>query len=178
MSIRLIGGFCGLLMSALVGGCAPQSPYLAGYRYAPAPALVDVFRKGADSQQPPLSVMVSVIGIRRGGSTADAPPAIEVRMRFENNGQAKVSFDPSTLNLVSGTLQPFLQPEVHGPKPLQLAPGQNQTISAFFPFPRGAGPRTMGLDSLRLRWQVQVDNQVIPQTAYFERASPLYYEVD
>ena len=176
MSIRAIGVFSGLLFLTLAGGCAPRPPYFSGYRYAPAPALVDVFRKGTDSERPPLSVMVSVIGIRRGGSTVEAPPAVEVRMRFENNGKTPATFDPSTLSLVSGTLQPFLQPEVHGPKPLQLAPGQSQTISAFFPFPRGVEPGAMGLDSLRLRWQVQLDNQSIPQTAYFERTSPLYYD--
>jgi hypothetical protein len=169
----------GLLFLALAGGCSPASPYFTRYRYAPAPALVVVLPKGGESQKPTLSVMASVIGIRRGGSTANAPPAVEVRMRFENNGPANVTFDPSTLNLVSGTLQPFSKPEIHGPKPvMQLAPGQTQTISVFFPFPHGTDLISMGLDTLRLRWEVQLDKETVLQTAPFERTSPLYYEAD
>lgn len=165
-------------MAAILTGCAPKPPYLRGYRYAPEPALVDVMKKGGESQRPPITVMVSVIGIRRGGRDESAPPAVEIRMRFENNGSVPMTFDPATLTLVTGTLQIFEPPEVHGPRPLQLRPADTATIGAFFPFPPGARPRDFGTDSLRLNWQIQLEGQVIPQTAYFERTSTLYYGPD
>lgn len=168
--------YVGLVALGAVSAGCETSPYLRGFRYAPEPALVDVMRKGGESQRPPLSVLVSVIGVRRGGTAAAAPPAVEIRMRFENNGMVPVTFDPSTLSLVTATLQNFQPPEVHGPRPLQINPGQDAQISVFFPFPPGVDPRYSGTQSLRLRWQVQIDGQVVPQTALFERTAPLYYE--
>lgn len=178
MNFRWFGYLAATIFATALGGCAPQSPYLSGYRYAPEPALVDVMVKGNTTQRPPVSVLASVIGIRRTGATAAAPPAVEVRMRFENNGQIPITVDTSTFSLDTGTLIPLEQPEVHGPRTFQVAPGQSQTISSFFPFPPGLRPRDPGLDSLRLRWQIQIDNHVVPQTAYFELASPLYYEAE
>lgn len=160
-----------LLLPLLCGmGCSSgsRSPYAPGFRYAPEPALVDVFRRG--TKAPPLSVMVSVIGVRRADEDRRVPPSIEIRVRLENNGPARVSFDPATLQLVTGTLQPFLPPMVRPPTMIDLAAGQTQTINAQFPFPPGANYRNTNIDALRLRWQVRVDNQLVPQTALFERA--------
>jgi hypothetical protein len=180
MKVRILVCLAAATMIIGANGCAPASPYLSGYRYAPEPALVDVMLKGNTSQKPPVSVLASVVGIRRTGATTAAPPAVEVRMRFENNGQVPISMDTGTLSLVTGTLIPLDAPEVHmqGPKVLQIAPGQPVTFSAFFPFPPTIVPHDPALNSLRLRWQIQIGDQVVPQTAYFERASPLYYEVD
>ena len=166
-----------MFVTLLTAGCtSTASPYVPGFRYAPEPALVDVFRKGTTRQSPPLSVMASIIGVRRGGRGADTPQSVEVRLRFENNGPSHVSFDPHSLELVTGTLQAFGPPIVRPPGPLELNGGQSATLTALFPFPPGTGYRTLVLDTLRLRWQVQIDNKPVPQTAYFERASPLYYE--
>src|SRR5882757_1729833 len=105
MRVKWIGLFCGML--CLAGGCAttPSSPYVAGFRYAPEPALAVMLKQG--TQTPSLSVMVSVTGIRRGDADNRTPGAVEVRMRFENNGQVPVTFDPHSASLVTGALQSF-----------------------------------------------------------------------
>ena len=161
----------------LLIGCS-QSTYVDGYRYAPEPVLVDVFRNGSGAQAgaPPVSVLASVIGVRRADAKAGLPASIEVRMRLEDHGPVPVTFDPRTLELVTGTLQPLAAPIVRPPGVLSLTAGQSRNVGVFFPFPPGSSPRTLILDTLRLRWQIHVDQQLVPQTAYFERASPLYYE--
>jgi len=173
MRMKTAGVLFGALFLISAGCASRSSPYVEGFRYAPEPALAVMLKQG--TQTPSLSVMVSVIGLRQADSDNRLPPAIEVRMRFENNGQAPITFDPHSASLVTGALQSFDQPDARPPAPLQIAPGQTQTQTLFFPFPPGSAPRTMALDSLRLRWQVQIDGQPYLQTAYFERASPLYY---
>ena len=176
--IQTIAAFLLVGLLSAIGGCSSSSSYVDGFRYAPEPALVDVFRRGSNTQaqSPPLSVMVSIIGVRRADAKAGLPASVEVRLRMEANGPAHVTFDPHTLELVTGSLQPFGAPITQPPTSISLNPGQTQNVSAFFPFPPGTSYRTLILDTLRLRWLVQIDNQTVPQTAYFERASPLYYE--
>ena len=133
-----------------------------------------MFKPG--SQSPTVSVMASVIGIRRGDPDRGIAPAVEIRMRFENSDSQPASFDPHSLALVTGRLEPLGTPEVHPPTALQILPGQPQTISTFFPLPPGTNPRTMPLDALRLRWEITLDGKPYLQTVVFERASPLYYD--
>ena len=156
-------------------GCAPPPPYLRGYRFAPEPALAVMFKPG--TQTPALSVLTSVIGIRRGNPDSAIPPAVEIRMRFENTGQEAATFDPKSLVLVTGSLQSFTcSRRCIRRNFFQIAPGQTQTASVFFPFPPGMNPRMMSLDALRLRWQVTIEEKPYLQTVVFERASPLYYD--
>ena len=176
MQMRLSIATAALLFMAMGLGCASQ-PYLANYRYVPSPALVEVFEKGAQPPRPAASATALIVGVRRGGIN-NAPPAVEIRMRFENTGHGHLTFDSESLRLVAGTLQTFSRPEIHGPHPLQLAPGESQTISAFFPLTSQFGPNLMGVDTLRLTWQIQIDGQPVPQTAYFDRASPTYSDPD
>jgi hypothetical protein len=174
MRNRSIGLSALLLFLAMTVGCAPPPPYLRNYRFAPEPALAVMFKPG--SQAPALSVMVSVIGIRRGDPDKSIPPAVELRMRFENNGKEPARFDPQTLVLVTGSLQSFAPPQVHPPTTIQIEPGQTQMANVFFQFPPGSSPATMPLDALRLRWEVQLEGKPYLQTVVFERASPLYYD--
>jgi hypothetical protein len=175
MNLRAVGIIGGALFLLAAGGCAspsssPSSLYLAGYRYAPQPAMVAILNK---EQQPVVNVLVSVAGIRP--ATGATPASVEVRMRFENKGSVAATFDPHSMVLVSGSLQSFGPPQVASPQPLQLAPGQTATLATFFPLLPGADPRTLGLDSMRLQWQVAIENNPIQQTAYFERGAPGYY---
>src|SRR5690349_11363613 len=115
MQLKLLGTLFGFL--CIAAGCStePRSPYVPGFRYAPEPALAVMLKQG--TQSPSLSVMVSVIGIRRGNADNRTPDAIEVRMRFENQGQAAVSFDPHSASLVTGGLQSFDPPDAAPPQP-------------------------------------------------------------
>jgi hypothetical protein len=178
MDCGRLAGTCGwTVISAglllLIGsGCAPQ-PYLSGYAYAPRPAVAQVFRRGTQ-QSPPLTALATVIGIRRADPNRHAPAAVVIRLRFENNGPQTASFDPGTLELVTGTLQAFPRPAITPPTTIDLAAGQRADVNASFPFPPGTGPGQMDLNNLRLRWTVRVDNFPVPQTALFERAGPDY----
>ena len=175
MNARTLTGLLGLLFLMTAAGCAAPPPYLPGFRYTPEPALVVVPQP--EKQEPTLTVMASVVGIRRGDPGAKIPPAVEIRLRFENNGPVPVSFEPRTLDLVTGSLQDFQPVETRPSQPFQLATGQSQTISAFFPFSQGLHPGMMSLDALRLRWHVTIDGQPVMQTVNFYRAAPMYYEM-
>ncbi|HET6250825.1 MAG TPA: hypothetical protein VFE47_24255 [Tepidisphaeraceae bacterium] len=171
MKFRKLGTLSTLLLVAVAIGCAPPPPYLRNYRFAPEPALTVMLKPG--TQTPALSVLVSVIGIRRGDPDHGVPPAVEIKMRFENSGAETVTFDPQSLQLQTGSLQSFAKPEVHPPRAMEIAPGQTQSASLFFPFQPGASPGTVALDALRLRWQIIIDGKPYLQTVTFERASPL-----
>ena len=160
----LLAFVAGLL---LVSGCS-SSPYVSGYTYYPQPATVEVLRRGSNLP-PPLSVLVSILGIHRGDPKHSIPYSVVVRMRFENIGQSRVSFDPRTLELVTGTLRSFPPPIVEPPQPVELAPGQRRELTAYFPFPPNTKASQMNLKNLRLRWEVKIDAYTVPQTALFER---------
>jgi len=165
MTLRSISVLATLVFILSSVGCVHHD-YLRGFRYSPEPALVDVFRKGADNQKPPVSAMVSVVGVRTPDEDAHIPFCVEIRMRFENNGKVPVTFDPHTLQLVAGSLQTFDPPTSRPNEPLQIPPNQVHVITAYFPFPPGHNASSMGIDTLRLRWTIQIDNQTVPQTAY------------
>lgn len=170
--------FCftfGLLPLLFQMGCSTPT-YVEGFRFAPSPELVDVFARGSATRTPAASVMASIVGVRRTDKRAQIPSSIELRLRVEDHGAPSLYFDPRTLQLVTGTLEPFGAPILPAPRPITLQPGQTRTIRAFFPFPPGTSYRTLILDTLRLRWDIRIGNDIVPQTAYFERASPLYYE--
>ena len=127
-----------------------------------------MFKPG--TQTPALSALVSVIGIRRGNPDSGIPPAVEIRMRFENTGEEPATFDPKTVVLVNAALQSFAPPEVHPPKTVQILPGQTQMISVFFPFPPGMSPQMMPLDAVRLRWQISIDDKPYLQSVVLRAA--------
>jgi hypothetical protein len=153
----------------LVGTGCQSGPYLSGYSYQPQPGVYDVRKHGAEQQASPLTAMVSVLGVRRADPDHNVPASVDLRLRFESNGTEPISFDPSTLELVTGSLRPFLRPSVSPPMPLQLSSGQQQTVTATFPFPPNSKPEQWDLNELRLRWVVQVAGFAVPQTALFER---------
>ena len=91
-------------------------------------------------------MLVSVQGIRDRPQRTN-PPVSWLRMRFENNGSADVTFDPRSLELVTGTLEAFPFPDAPA-GPIDLAPGQAASIMAYFPFPPGRNLDNLSLDSL------------------------------
>lgn len=155
-------------------GCAPASPYLSGYSYVPQPAVAQVFHRGDTNQTPPLTVRVSIVGVRRADSKQHVPPAVVLRLRLENDGTKDASFDPGTLELVTGALHSFPRPQVSPPYVVSLPPGQRADVTATFPFPPGVSPEQFDMNNLRLRWTVRIDNYPVPQTALFERTGETY----
>jgi hypothetical protein len=164
----------GVLMS--IGGCAPQ-PYVQGYAYDPKPNIVEVYHRVGTTEQTPLTVLASILGVHRADARRNIPYSVVVRLRLENSGQSLVSFDPATLELVTGTLKAFPPPQLRPPEVISLSSGQRRDVMAYFPFPPNATAHDMDLNHLRLRWEVKVDNVAVPQTALFQR-SATYYDED
>jgi hypothetical protein len=163
-------------MFALVG-CQP-GPYLSDYSYQPRPGIYEVRKHGAEQQAPPLTALVTILGIRRADPDHHVAPAIDVRLRFESNGSEPATFDPASLDLVTGTLRSFPRPYVSPPTSFELSPGQQQNVTASFPFPPNTAPGQMDLNELRLRWVVHVGGFPVAQTALFERLGSGYGDGD
>lgn len=154
-------------------GCQ-NGPYLSDYAYQPRPGIYEVRKHGAEQQAPPLTALVTILGVRRADPDHHVGPSIDVRLRFESNGTEPVTFDPATLDLVTGTLRPFPRPYVTPPMSFDLASGQQQDVTASFPLPPNTSPDQMDLNQLRLRWVVHVAGFPVPQTALFERTGAGY----
>ena len=160
-----------ILLCGALGGCAGGGDQ-AGTHYEPEPALVEVLhRTGTASQQVPLTVLASVKGVRPGDNKTGTPPAVELRLRFENHGPSHVEFEAGSLELTTGALRDLPPPRVTPPAPVELSPGQSQTVTVLFPLPVGLDARSAELDHLRLRWRVTINGQSVPQTVLFVRDS-------
>lgn len=156
-----------LLMFA--GGC---STYVEGYHYVPRPA-VALVPATQPSQPPPVATIVSVMGIHR--AQKDIPESVEVRLRLENNGPETVVFDPRTMQLLDGGLMEMPPPILRPPTPVTIGPNQSVVVGAFFPFPPGRSYKNSDLETLQLRWRVQVGSMDVPQDADFRRVVRVYY---
>jgi len=166
----------------LVGGGCAHSPYVSGYTFYPQPAAAEVYHQVGTQEQTPVTVLASVLGVQRPDPDRRIPFAIVVRLRIENNGTAPVTFDPKSLELVTGMLRTFGPPDVRPPRQIDLAPGERQVVTATFPFPSNSDPGNFSLSALRLRWQLRVDGYPVPQAAVFVRSRPDYtydsYDMD
>jgi hypothetical protein len=167
MTRRLLPLMFGALLASLIGGCA-QTIYDSDYTFVPQPAVIDIVRRDSGGAGQALTVLATVSGVRNADESRRLPRSVEVRLRFENNGTVGVHFDPNSLDLVTGSLRGFEPPELVPPRVLDLAPGERTSITAYFPFPRNdSGP--IDLQNLRLRWQVKIGDEIVPQTAIFRR---------
>jgi hypothetical protein len=160
-----------LSLSLLITGC---SQYVDDYEYVPRPAIAQV--SSSNGQDPPVTVQISLVGIRRADSDLGIPNSVELRMQVQNTDAAPVTFDPATLVLINGDLLTFGQPIVSPPQVMSLAPGQQAIISANFPFPPGKWYDNMDMESLQLRWTVKVDGSPVGQFVYFRRVHYYYYD--
>jgi hypothetical protein len=154
-----------------LGGC---SAYVEGYRYVPRPA-VALVPGTQPSQPPPVATIVSIVGVHREDKSAGVPESVEVRMRIENNSPETVVFDPKSIELLDGGLMEFPPPIVRPPQPETLAPQQSVVVGAFFPFPPGHSYKNTDLESLELRWRIQIGGSEITQSADFRRMIRPYY---
>jgi hypothetical protein len=162
-------GVC--LALSLTVGC---SQYVSDVSFVPRPAVADV-PPTPPQQNPPVSAMASIIGVRYDDPSEQIPPSIEVRLRIDNNGPGSVVFSPTTMELSNGELQKYSAPIIRPPDPVPLAQGQSAYVTAYFPFPPGHSYYDSDYSSLQLRWRVQIDGKIVGQGAYFHRDYPTYY---
>jgi hypothetical protein len=162
----------GLLGVAWAGGC---SPYVDDYYYTPRPAMVQVQQATSQPSAPPAAAMISVVGVRYADDSAHLPETVEINMRLDNTGTEQVNFDPRSLVLTNGQFIAFGQAVVDPPTPVSLAPNQSAILDVLFPFPQGLTYRNSDLESLQLRWQVQIGSTPVGQTADFRRTVTYYY---
>jgi hypothetical protein len=161
----------GVVILSLSCGCGP---YIGDYQFSPRPLLAQVPRASPQTA-PPLTVLASVIGVHRSDSKLAIPQSVEVRLRLENPGPGAVNFNPQTLELTNGELLRFAPPITRPPQAFTIAPGQSVLQMAYFPFPPDHCYSNTDLESLQLRWMVQVDGRNIAQVANFRRTYPRYY---
>lgn len=163
-----------LFLLAFVVGC---SPYMDDFRYVPRPALAEIPATPPQTA-PPLSVYASVIGVRYDSPDEQLPACVEVRLQLNNNGPQTVTFDPRTMTLSDGSLSAFSPPILQPSGLVTLAPNQATSYGAFFPFPPGRNSDNTDLNSLQLRWTVQLDGRSMSQTVLFNRSVRYYYYSD
>jgi len=170
--MKSIAALISLSIFAFVTGC---SPYYDDFQYSPRPAVVDI-RTASGPQATPVTALASVIGVHREDEKDGLPESVEVRLRLENNSSQTVTFDPHSMELTSGQITMFAPPIVRAPSSIALEPMQSTALTAFFPLPPRWGDRE--LNSLILRWIVQIGNQKVSQTATFQRIYTRVYYYD
>ena len=169
---RALGVVTGGLALLLLIGC---TAYVGAYQYMPRPMLAEV-PATQPGQNPPLTVLASVIGVRRADKDQGIPESVHVRLRVENNGPGMVNFNPASLELTSGALIRFPPALTRPVQTVAVVPAQAAVFDAYFPFPAGQSYDTTDLGALQLRWQVQIAGQVVGQVVYFHRVSWRYYD--
>jgi hypothetical protein len=167
---RILSLLCLLWLGSLVG-C---SPYVDDFDYRPHPAVAEV-HSSAQSQSPAAVAMGTVIGVHVADKKLDIPESVEIRLRLENNGPEPLSFDPATMEMTSAHLQPFAPPIIHAPGTITLNSNEAATLTVFFPLP--AHSEAGDLESLTLRWIIQIGAQKLTQRVTFQRIYPrVYYD--
>jgi len=157
-------------------GCS-SSPYVDGYLYQPRPVVADI-PATQPNDPPPVRAYASVVGVRYEDQKANVPESVEVRLRLDNNGPEPISLNPTSLELTTGNLFRF-GPPVVAPAPVMLTPGESALVTAYFPFPDGKSYDDFDLDSLQLRWGLQIGPQPVEQIADFQREyQRVYYYRD
>lgn len=168
---RLLAFAVGLALLAL-SGC---SEYVSDYRYVPYPGMAEI--PSTQPQDPPrVSALTSIIGVHYENRSEGIPFSVESRLQLTNTGAQTVVFDPSSLQLTTGSLVTFPPPVVRPPQPFALGPGQSATAVAYFPFPPGQDLDQINVDTLQLRWRVQIDGSRVGQAMNFRRAYHYYYD--
>jgi hypothetical protein len=179
---RLSGLVLAPILLVFLGGC---SQYVEDYNFMPHPALAEIGPPQAQGQPapgqtaqqpPPVSVLASIVGVRRADSKQNLPESVEVCLRVENNGPGPITFDPRSLALLDGHLVQFPPPVVRPPQSITLAPMQGAIIGAFFPFAPGHSYQDTDLSSLELRWAVDMGGQGVAQAVDFRRVVWGYYD--
>jgi hypothetical protein len=163
----ILSAFC--LMAVV--GC---SQYDDEYQYSPRPVTASI-PATQPQDPPPVTVMATVVGLRYGDEDNHLPQSIEVRLQMDNNGPDTVVFDPASMQLRTGQLVLLGAPIVRPPTAITLSPSQSAYLSAYFAFPAGVSYVAMDLNSLQLRWSVQIGSRPVGQVVYFTRIWAPYY---
>jgi hypothetical protein len=163
----ILSVFC--LMAVI--GC---SQYDEDYQYSPRPVTAQI-PATQPQDPPPVSVMATVVGVRYADEDNHLPQCVEIRMQVDNNGPDSAVFDPMSLELRNSELVRLGPPIVRPSAPITLNPAQSAYLTAYFPFPVGVAYDTMDLNSLQLRWRVQVGPRPVGQVVYFTRVWAPYY---
>ncbi len=154
----------------LLMGCAP---YVGGYYYEPHPGLVQI-PATQPTQQPTLSALATIVGIRYEDDRVHLPESVELRLRLDNTGDEPVTFDPRSMNLSSGDLLRFLPAIANPPEAVMIPPGQSTWFVANFPFPPGTSYGQFDLSALQLRWTVQTAGKSQDLVIDFRRSAYPY----
>ena len=169
--IRVAGAVVSVFILLFIVGC---SQYDQDYQYTPRPATSEI-PATQPQDPPPIATMATVIGVRYDDDQDKIPPSVEIHLRIDNNGPWPALFDPMSMELSNMELARMGAPVIRPPAPISLSPGQSAYLTAYFPFPPGQSQDTMDLNSLQLRWSVQLGNRPIGQQVYFTRVWPSYY---
>jgi hypothetical protein len=155
----------------LAGGC---SVYLDGYRYLPHPG----FAQSPTTQptdQPSVTGYATVVGVRTDDADDHIPASIEVRLRVQNNSTQDVTFDPRSMQLMTGELMKFAPPILGGQQAIPLPPNGSAVVDTYFPYPVGYDAGNSDLDALQLQWQVLVAGRPGTLSVEFHRWYPRAY---
>jgi hypothetical protein len=169
--IRVAGLVFSVFCLLMIVGC---SQYDSDYQYTPRPITADI-PATQPQQPPPVSTMVSVIGVRYGDDENHIPSSVEVRLRMDNNSPETVVFNPMTMEMTNAQLVRLAQPIVRPPTSINIGPSQSAYLTAYFPFPNGSSYDTLDLNTLQMRWQLQIGSRVVGQVVNFTRVWSSYY---
>ncbi|MCP3905082.1 MAG: hypothetical protein GY715_15770 [Planctomycetes bacterium] len=161
-TLRLI-----LLPAALlVGGCT--STYLHQFAYVPMPAKLELTARA--DEMPLVRILVSVIGVRRADRDAGLPVTVEMRVRVENLGTDEtLTFDPTSLTLLSGDLETFSPPVLSTDAPMTVPAHGASTVEALFPVPGDGTTSAVDMDGLNLQWTIRLRDRAIPGSVTLTR---------
>lgn len=148
--------------------------YISAYQYTPEIQEVTVF--SSDTQNAEAArVLVSVVGVSRGDDESGIPPAVEIRLRFENHSAGAIAVNPAECRLFAADLREFPPPSAEPDGTIELEPGESVVITVRFPFPGGEIPGRFDLDGLNVRWSIQIDGVDRAQSATFNRLREMHY---
>ncbi|HWB53335.1 MAG TPA: hypothetical protein VG722_04055 [Tepidisphaeraceae bacterium] len=157
---------------ALLAGCT-SSPYVEGYYFTPRPAVKDI-PATHPSQPPEVSTYATAVGIRVAEKKMGMPQTMEIRLRIDNNGSQMVKLDPQSMQLTTSNLTRFPKPIIHSDQPIAIKSGDSALVTAWFPFPQGKSYEDFDLQTLILRWVLDIGGKRVSQTAHFHREYPRY----
>lgn len=158
-----------ILIAALLSGCAAKY-YDARF----APPATEAIAAGSTAGAQARSV-VTLVGVRRKDSKSGAPPQVEFRMRVENLGSVPCTLEQHSLQLLSGTLEPFGAAQLVSSDPPLIAAGTSANFTLLFPPAEGRRIDNIDLRSLNLRWAIAFDGEVVTNGMTFERVLPAAY---
>jgi len=157
-----------LLLLALLGGCTSKY-YDARFM----PTTTEAIANSSEALGGQARSIVRVIGMRKQDSKAGTPAMFEFRMRIENLGQAPCTLEQHSLQLLSGTLEPFAAAQLESSDPPVIAPGASANYTLLFPLPEGRRIDDVDVLSLNLRWVIAFDAEAVTMGVSFERVVPL-----